>query len=102
MQKYINKISLTILTMIGLVKLSSKGQLVIPEAIRSELDLGEGSTCLIRTVDGKIILEKSDAVEKKLSFLERQEEKLAWSALMERSLHDVWDNEEDEEWKKYL
>ncbi len=103
MQKYINKISFTSLTMLGIVKLSSKGQLVIPESIRLELGLTEGSTCIVRTEDNKIILEKSDDVEKKLLLLEKQREKLAWSALMENSLHKIWDNKEDEEeWKKYL
>jgi len=103
MQKHINKLSLTILTMLGIVKLSSKGQLVIPENIRSELGLVEGSTCILRTVDNKIILEKTDDVERKIAFLEQQKERLGWSKLMEKSLKKVWDNEEDEnEWKKYL
>lgn len=103
MNNYINKFNLTILTMLGIVKLSSKGQLVIPENIRNELGLSEGSMCILRTVDNKIILEKSDLIEKKLLFLEQQKEKLGWTSLMEKSLQTLWDNEEDEqEWKKYL
>ncbi len=103
MLNYINKNNLTSLTMLGIIRVSSKGQIVIPESIREQLNLVEGSTCLVRTEDNKIILEKTEDVEKKLKLLEKQQEKLAWSKLAEKSLHNVWNNKEDEkEWKKYL
>jgi AbrB family looped-hinge helix DNA binding protein len=45
-----------------LVKLSSKGQLVIPKNIRENLGLRKGSQLRIRLVNDKIVLEPIDAV----------------------------------------
>ncbi len=39
------------------VKLSSKGQLVIPKSIREALGLGKGTRFHVRIVEGRIILE---------------------------------------------
>ncbi len=48
-----------------LLKLSSKGQLVLPKKIREKLHLKNGDQFQARIVDGKIILEpvKKDAIE---------------------------------------
>jgi len=45
-----------------LVKLSSKGQLVIPKNIRENLGLRTGSQLRVRLVNDKIVLEPIDAV----------------------------------------
>ena len=102
-KNYISKIGLTSLTMFGIAKFSSKGQVVIPENIRKKLGIDTGSTCLVRTIGNKIILEKEEDVQKKLDFLDKQKEKTAWSALAEKSLEKLWNNKRDElEWEKYL
>lgn len=89
--------------MFGIAKVSSKGQLVIPEDIRKSLGIKEGSTCVLRTVGKQLILEKEDDVQRKLEFLEEQKEREGWLRLAEHSLKKVWDNKEDEkEWKRYL
>ncbi|MEO5886783.1 MAG: AbrB/MazE/SpoVT family DNA-binding domain-containing protein [Anaerolineales bacterium] len=40
-----------------LLRLSSKGQLVIPKAIRESLRLKNGDQFQVRVIDGKIVLE---------------------------------------------
>jgi AbrB family looped-hinge helix DNA binding protein len=49
-----------------LLRLSSKGQLVLPKKIREKLHLSSGDQFQARIVDGKIILEplKKDAIER--------------------------------------
>jgi AbrB family looped-hinge helix DNA binding protein len=52
--------------MIMLLRLSSKGQLVLPKAIREKLHLKNGDQFQVRIVDGKIVLEpvKTDAIDR--------------------------------------
>ena len=45
-----------------LIKLSSKGQLVIPKNIRENLGLRTGSQLRVHLVDDKIVLEPVDAI----------------------------------------
>jgi len=49
-----------------LLRLSSKGQLVLPKKIREKLHLTSGDQFQARIVDGKIILEplKKDAIDR--------------------------------------
>jgi AbrB family looped-hinge helix DNA binding protein len=49
-----------------LLRLSSKGQLVLPKKIREKLNLKIGDQFQVRVMDDKIILEpvKKDAIEK--------------------------------------
>jgi len=50
-----------------LIRLSSKGQLVIPRSIRKSLHLKDGDQFQARVVDGKIILEPvSEGIIQKL------------------------------------
>ncbi len=41
-------------------KISSRGQLVIPQAIRQELDLNEGSIVGMENLNGMIVIKKID------------------------------------------
>ena len=41
-------------------KISSRGQLVIPQAIRQELDLNEGSIVGMESLNGMIVIKKMD------------------------------------------
>jgi AbrB family looped-hinge helix DNA binding protein len=100
---YISKNNFTNLTMIDTIKLSSKGQVVIPESFRTKFGIKEGSRFIIRDVGDKLILQKEDVFLKHFSDLEEFKEELGWKALAEKSFFKVWDNAEDEkEWKKYL
>ena len=87
--------------MIETIKVSSRGQVVIPERMREKLDIKEGTKLVVLEKDKKLVLE----VEKE--FLEEikdiDKEKMGWLSLAERSLKDIWDNEKDDkEWSKYL
>jgi AbrB family looped-hinge helix DNA binding protein len=55
-----------------LLRLSSKGQLVLPKKIRETLHLKNGDQFQVKVLDGKIILEpiKKDAIERLHGILE--------------------------------
>ena len=87
--------------MIETIKISSRGQIVIPERIRKELGFIEGKKLVMIKKGNSIILEKEEEFLKKLNNMEV--EKLGWMALAEKSLKKVWDNKKDDEtWSKYL
>ncbi len=87
--------------MIETITISSKGQIVIPERIRDELNIKEGTKLVLLEKDNSIILEREEDFLKKLNNLEL--EKLGWLALSEKSMKKIWDNKKDNEvWSKYL
>ena len=43
-----------------ITKISSKGQIVIPLSIRSEMGIGEGSVIAVETMNDMVILKKID------------------------------------------
>jgi len=43
-----------------ITKISSKGQIVIPQRIRAEMDMDEGSVIAVETMNDMIILKKID------------------------------------------
>jgi len=88
-----------------MVSVSSKGQIVIPEDIRKELAIKEGTKLIMVERDGKIVIEKESQwlakMEKTLTTEEK--EKLGWLLLAEKSLAKDWsDPKEDAVWAKYL
>ena len=86
---------------IGIVNVSSRGQIVIPEAIRKKLNIKEGTKLIAIGKDKKLILQKEEDVMGKI-YSEEKDEK-GWLALAEESLKEIWDNKEDEKiWSKYL
>lgn len=88
--------------MIEVINVSSKGQIVIPERIRAELEIKEGSRLVLIERAGTILLKKEESISKQLEEMEKREEK-GWAMLAEKSLYEVWDNPKDEaHWKKYL
>ena len=100
-ESYINKPSLTSLTMIETVKVSSKGQMVIPEEIRKEFHIIEGTKLILVTEKGKIILQREEEFLKKMQ--KNDQEEKGWLELGEKSMEEIWDNPKDEKiWKKYL
>ena len=93
------------MTHIQTISVSSKGQIVIPEEIRNEMKIKEGTKLVLVESGSRIILEKESdflaAMKNPLTEIEK--EKLGWMILAEKSLAKVWDNPKDEEvWKKYL
>lgn len=88
-----------------MVTVSSKGQIVIPEEMRRDLAIKEGSKLLLVERAGKITMEKEEnALEKLDKILSAEEkEKLGWLIIAEHSLAKAWsDPKEDEVWAKYL
>ena len=86
---------------IGILNVSSRGQIVIPEGIRKNLGIKEGSKLFALEQNGKLILTKEDDVIKNLAHIDKEES--GWLALAEKSLHEIWNNEKDNKtWRKYL
>lgn len=86
--------------MLDIVKVSSKGQIVIPEKIRTELAIEEGTILVLIEESGRIILEKENVIIQKL---QESEERSTWIKLGETAFAKTWDNQKDETtWKKYL
>ena len=87
---------------IDIVNVSSRGQIVIPEKIRKNMGIKEGSKLVAMERNDELVLTKESDVMKKLQGADKQEE-AGWLALAERSLKDIWDNEKDDEvWGRYL
>lgn len=87
------------------VTVSSKGQIVIPEEIRKELSIKEGTKLVLLERGGKIVVEKEKQMlaelDKTLSAEEK--ERLGWLMVAEKSLAKDWsDPKEDAVWAKYL
>ena len=62
-ESIINKNNLTSLTM-DITKMTSKGQVVIPQEIREKEGLKEGEKLLVFDIDGTIILKRVSGLEK--------------------------------------
>ena len=96
----ISKDKLTILTMIETIRVSSKGQIVIPEALRNKFHIKEGTKLILREQENSILLEVEETF---LQRLEKDQERLGWYLLAEKNLAKIWDNPQDEKlWKTYL
>ena len=86
--------------MIETITVSSRGQIVIPERIREELDIEEGTKLVLIQEGHKLILESEADFLKKFKELQERKE---WITLGERAFAKVWDNTKDEQtWNKYL
>jgi len=48
------------------VSLGKQGRLVIPSALRRSLDLAEGDTLVARQEEGRLVLEKPEAIKQRL------------------------------------
>lgn len=87
---------------IGIVNVSSRGQIVIPEKFRKDLSIKEGSKLLIIERDGTLILKKEGYILDRIEESNKKEES-GWLALAEQSLNDIWNNKKDEKaWNRYL
>jgi len=83
--------------MIKTVKVSDKGQIAIPQSIRSSMGIERGDELVLIQMDSKILLEKSQKVSGKLKDDFRDILKFS-----EKSLKSVWGNKQDDIWNSYL
>ncbi len=79
------------------VKVSDKGQIAIPTAIREKMGINKGDELILFQIDGKILLEKPKRISKEVE--DNFKDLLVYS---EKTIKKVWDNEEDEIWDTYL
>ena len=89
--------------MIGTVKVSSRGQIVIPENIRKHLQIVEGSTLVVIEKENKLIVERENDFLEGLKHKKKDSEQEGWQVLTEKNLSKVWSNSQDDQvWKTYL
>lgn len=87
---------------IGIINVSSRGQIVIPEQIRKNLGIKEGSRLLVIEKNNTLILTKDTDVIDKLEEQDKKEEG-GWLALAEQSLASIWNSKKDQKaWGRYL
>jgi AbrB family looped-hinge helix DNA binding protein len=79
------------------IKMSSKGQIAIPEDMRREANIGEGDTLIIAEEGGRILLEKQERIAEDLA-----DEFEDMIKLTERSLKGLWGGKEEDIWNEYL
>lgn len=79
------------------IKVSEKGQIVIPTEIRKELKIKKGEQLLLIRKGRKIMIEKPEEISRaaKKDFQDML-------ILSESTLSKIWNNKEDEVWNKYL
>jgi AbrB family looped-hinge helix DNA binding protein len=89
--------------MIETIKVSTKGQIVIPERFRVSLNIKEGSKLIIIEKGKKLILEAENHFLEDIETKYEMQEKLRWMMVAEKSLTKFWNNKKDDEtWSKYL
>jgi len=80
-----------------MVKVSDKGQISVPQEVRSIMKINKGDELVLIQDKGLIMLQKSSEASKAFSENFQDIKKLT-----EKSLKKVWDNKEDEAWNTYL
>jgi AbrB family looped-hinge helix DNA binding protein len=82
-----------------LIRVSSRGQIVIPENVRKRNGIKKGIRLILQERNNELVLKKESDVEKQLIKLGKKEE-LDWLLVAEKSLAKDWlSPEEDEAWK---
>lgn len=79
------------------VTVSGKGQISIPQEIRKQLAVEKGSKLVIILKDKKLLIRKASDISQSIE--DGFEDVVRYS---ERSLEEIWDNEDDEVWNRYL
>ena len=79
------------------VTVSGKGQISIPQEIRKQLKVEKGSKLVIILKDKKLLIRKASDISQSIGDI--FEDVVRYS---ERSLEEIWDNEEGEVWNRYL
>jgi len=73
------------------VKMSSKGQVVIPQEFREALSLKQGDALVILQRRKELIIRAADEVAAKMEWMSDKE----WQEMGMRNMAEVWDNPED-------
>jgi bifunctional DNA-binding transcriptional regulator/antitoxin component of YhaV-PrlF toxin-antitoxin module len=70
--------------------------------VRKKHNIKEGTQFVLLEKDGGLVLEKEEKIRRILKYLSEKEDR-GWMMLGEKSLEEVWDNEQDEKtWGKYV
>jgi AbrB family looped-hinge helix DNA binding protein len=83
--------------MMKTIRVSDKGQIAIPQPMRTTLGIERGDDLIVIQLDNKILLEKAQKVEQNMK--DDFKDILKFS---EQSLKEVWDNKEDDIWNQYM
>ncbi len=78
---------------IRVISVSSKGQIVIPEEFREELNLKKGSNLVMIKEGNTLFLKREGDVKDEFSDLLK---------ISEKSLEDIWGSRKEDIWNKYL
>ena len=78
---------------IRVISVSSKGQIVIPEEFREELNLKKGTHLVMIKEGNTLFLKREKDVQDEFSDLLK---------ISEKSLEDIWGSEKEDIWNKYL
>lgn len=79
------------------IKVSQKGQIVIPADIQKRMGVKKGDELLLISKGKKIVLEKPDRILTQLKSEFKDVE-----AFSELSLKKIWLNQKDDVWNRYL
>jgi AbrB family looped-hinge helix DNA binding protein len=78
------------------VKMTGKGQIVVPKEMRDSLGLKRDSTILLIQKDEDILMKKPDSIRGML------EDFPELRAATERIFGEVWKDEDDKLWESYI
>ncbi len=78
---------------IRVISVSSKGQIVIPEEFRKELNLKKGTHLVMIKEGSTLFLKREKDVKDEFFDLLK---------ISEKSLEDIWGSEKEDIWNKYL
>ncbi len=78
------------------VKMTGKGQIVVPKEMRDSLGLKRNSTILLIQKDEDILMKKPESIEAMV------EDFPELRAATERIFGEVWKDEDDKLWESYL
>ena len=77
------------------VTVNDRGQIVIPEDVRKDLQIKNNSILILIETDGEIILKREQEVITHLN-----NEETFWKSMSEESFKNSWDDSDDV-WEKY-
>lgn len=81
------------------ITVSSRGQIVIPEAVRRNMKIKQGAKLVMVQENERIVLQTEESF---LNSLRAAQEREGWRSLSFKSMAKVWDNKKDDEtWSKY-
>ncbi|MFH1255906.1 MAG: AbrB/MazE/SpoVT family DNA-binding domain-containing protein [Candidatus Diapherotrites archaeon] len=80
------------------VQLGSRGQFVIPQEFRKDLELKEGETLVVFENGNELVIKKQKAVIESLNDPEMK----VWLRASIKTLNKIWENEPEGLWESYL